>query len=226
MIGVHGLAHLRVLLGSRDGSTRAEAGDLLRCEPNLSENLVVVLADLRGAFRGYFRHVVHRYRAADRPIELPAAPSSGTITPFARSCGSSTTPRGSRTTPYVMCAWSRTFCQYAMGREANTRPGSPSAPRSSPPASPDPRNAHPTAGPASRCPSPAPSTWRGARSARTSCRPSSEDVHRRVRRILPIVQGEELGVAEGALYRDATGPHAFGDQRRRHVRAFPVRSRR
>jgi len=61
-----------VLFGSRDGSTRAEAGDLLRCEPNLSENLVVVLADLRGAFRGYFRHVVHRYRAADRPIELPA----------------------------------------------------------------------------------------------------------------------------------------------------------
>ena len=42
------------------------------------------------------------------------------MTPFARSCGSSTTPRGSRTTPYVMCAWSRTFCQYAMGREANT----------------------------------------------------------------------------------------------------------
>src|SRR5947207_5545528 len=72
VIGIHGLAHLRVLFGSRDGPARTEAGDLLRCEPNLSENLVVVLADLRGTFRGYFRHVVHRYRAADRPIELPA----------------------------------------------------------------------------------------------------------------------------------------------------------
>jgi len=28
--------------------------------------------------------------------------------------------RGSRTTPYVMCAWSRASCQCAMGREANT----------------------------------------------------------------------------------------------------------
>src|SRR5438046_6437678 len=72
MIGIHVLAHLRVLFESRYGYTRAEAGDLLRCEPNLTENLVVVLADLRGAFRGYFRHVLHRYRAADRPIELPA----------------------------------------------------------------------------------------------------------------------------------------------------------
>ena len=46
-------------------------------------------------------------------------------------------------------------------------------------------------------------------------------IERCVRRILPIVQGEELGVAEGALYRDAAGPHALGDQRRRHVRALP-----
>ncbi len=47
------------------------------------------------------------------------------------------------------------------------------------------------------------------------------DVHRRICRILAIVQPEEFRVAQRCLDRDARGPHAFGKQRGRDMRPLP-----
>src|SRR5712671_3133028 len=51
--------------------------------------------------------------------------------------------------------------------------------------------------------------------------PGAIDVHRRIRRILAIVQPKEFRIAQRCLDRDACGPHAFGKQRGRDMRPLP-----
>src|SRR5262249_3230929 len=62
----------RTLLGLRDGPARAQTIDILRAEPELRENLLVVLSQLRGASCRHLADAMHLNRAADRRGQLAA----------------------------------------------------------------------------------------------------------------------------------------------------------
>ena len=56
----------------RNGAARAEAVDFARTETNLSQDLLIVLAEFRGAPGRRLRHAVHLDGAADRRGQLAA----------------------------------------------------------------------------------------------------------------------------------------------------------
>src|SRR5258708_817911 len=74
--GRRALAWLRCRRGGLgwfpDRAARAQALNCLRVEPQFFENLLVVFADFRRAFRRHFRHTVHLDRTADRGSQLAA----------------------------------------------------------------------------------------------------------------------------------------------------------
>src|SRR4030095_7382266 len=55
-----------------DRAARAQLLNCLRVESQFFENLFVVFADFRRAFRRHFRHTVHLDRTADRGSQLAA----------------------------------------------------------------------------------------------------------------------------------------------------------
>src|SRR6266852_5581575 len=59
-------------LGFWDGAARTQAVDVCRVEPQLLENLLVVLSELRGALCGHFGDAMHLNRTADRRGQLAA----------------------------------------------------------------------------------------------------------------------------------------------------------
>src|SRR6266403_171128 len=60
------------LCGLRNDAAGTQAGDFSRAETELFENLFVVLAEIRRAFRWHFADTMHLNRTADRRAQLAA----------------------------------------------------------------------------------------------------------------------------------------------------------
>src|SRR6266481_9594893 len=214
--------YARMFLHFRNRTARAQTIDFGRAESELPENLVVVFSNLRGALRGHLGDTMHLKRARDCGRQLAAGaiernndvvrPELGIVDHLLRS-----THRSERHVDAVehlvpmrhrlgtedlvedrrelrhICRQLRRIGETRIGQKIRAANGLGDGCQL-----------------VGRNDEDEPRVILGA-----------IDVHRRIRRILAIVQPKEFRIAQRSLDRDAGGPDAFGKQRGRDMRPLP-----
>src|SRR5229473_449848 len=211
----------RMFLCLRNGTARTQTIDFGRAESELPENLLVVLSDLRGALRGHFGDAMHLKRARDGGRQLAAGAIErnddvvclelGIVDHLLRPTHRSErhvdaiehlVPMGHRLGTEDLVEDRRELRHI---RRQLRRIGEPRIGQKI--------RAADSLGDGGqlvgRDDENEPGVILGA-----------IDVHRRIRRILAIVQPEEFRIAQRRLDRDAGGPYAFGEKRGRDMRSF------
>src|SRR6266849_7354959 len=203
----------RMFLWFRNGTARTQAVDFGRAESELPQNLVVVFSNLRGALRGHLGDAMHLKRAADRRRQLAAGtiernddvirPELGIVDHLLRPAHRSErhvdaiedlVPMRHRLAAEDLVEDRRELrhIRRQLRRIRKARIGQ---------------------------------KIRAADGLGDGCQLVGRDdenepgiilgaidVHRRIRRILAIVQPEEFRIAQRRLDRDAGGPYAFGEK--------------
>src|SRR5216684_1545411 len=209
----------RMFLCFRNGTTGTQTIDFGRAKSELPENLLVVFSDLWGALGGHFGDAMHLKRAADRRRQLAAgafernddvirlelgivdhllwsthSPKRDVnavedLVPMRHRLGTEDLIEDRRELRHIRCQLRR-IGETRIGQEIRAADGLGDGCQL-----------------VGRDDENEPGVILGV-----------IDVHRRILRILAIVQPEEFRLAQRGLDRDAGGPYAFGEKRGRDMR--------